>query len=215
MTYAQNLKTTGISALATLRACYRQSVRDSWKIYNVLTGDRAMQTYRFIGRLVLVAMGLAVMAGMYSRKLWDRYAQPWIDQQVESSLTEQGLKDLLSDMTGATVDPEHGKRMAKVQLYNGHERHWQEIDEETYNWLLGCVPTISHKGPAFLNSEPYSATIDGTNIYMACTMIGDRFWFRLCTVAEFKTFSQANMLPLPAIAPGKFAYLPESIRMAA
>lgn len=76
--YIYLLKITAASAAATSRVCYRQSVKDCWKIYNALTSDQAIALYRFLWRFTLVCMALSIMAGQALRR--------YVDSTVEASL---------------------------------------------------------------------------------------------------------------------------------
>jgi len=100
-----------------------------------------------------------------------------------------------------TIDVEAATSEALRQLKSFEPRYWQEIDEERYDWLMNCVPPLRYFGNAFLNSEAYTSTEDGrTSIFMCCSVINGRFYYRLCTVAEFQTLPLLNPdEPLPPI----------------
>ena len=71
------------AALSTLQICYRQSCKDSWKIYNAVTSDRAIAYYRFALRLAIVACGLVYLAGRTCGVLWYQWIEPRIDAHIE------------------------------------------------------------------------------------------------------------------------------------
>ncbi|NJN88918.1 MAG: hypothetical protein HC878_00085 [Leptolyngbyaceae cyanobacterium SL_5_14] len=51
----ESWKITAESAICTASFCYRKSLRDSWKIWNVISSDRAIELYRLIWRAIVLA----------------------------------------------------------------------------------------------------------------------------------------------------------------
>lgn len=93
--------------------------------------------------------------------------------------------DLLLKM-GLTTWVDVNREDAKKDLYQGHPRPWREIDEETYDWLLGAVPPALMLGLGFVNSEAMVDDIEGRTYYMTCRTSQNQYWYRLSTIQEFR-----------------------------
>lgn len=68
------------SAILTSSFCYRRSVRDSWKIWNVLTCDRAIEIYRLIYRAIVLACEICFTLGQIARRESDNLVD-WAQSQ--------------------------------------------------------------------------------------------------------------------------------------
>ena len=84
--YTVQLGITARSASSTLRICYRQAVKDSWKIYNVLSSDEAIATYKYVWTSFVIICQIVFLCGKLTRTLWDLHVQPKIDAHVKSCL---------------------------------------------------------------------------------------------------------------------------------
>ncbi|HEY9735492.1 MAG TPA: hypothetical protein V6D06_04390 [Trichocoleus sp.] len=105
MQYLDLLTISARSAASTVRICYRKSCKDSLIIYRAATSPQARQFYAFLGRMVLVAMGLAVMAGMFARSRWDLWSGQ-IDTYIQSCQQPAAAAPPLPEATQAPSEAE-------------------------------------------------------------------------------------------------------------
>lgn len=99
------------------------------------------------------------------------------------------------------MTPTEAKTQAKKDLYLLRDRPWREIDEETFEWLVQCVPPAAITRSAFVYGEPQVDDLDGNTYYMTCRNTfpddnGTRYWFRYSTIKEFRQ-SYGLAAPLP------------------
>lgn len=66
---------------------------------------------------------------------------------------------------------------------------WKEINEEHFDYMLGCVPPIRLEGMAFLCGEPLRFNEKGKNVYSAFIEIEGHCFESECTLEEFRPFS--------------------------
>ena len=66
-----------------------------------------------------------------------------------------------------------------------NERVWREIDEELWEWMLGCVPPIRQRGNCFMNSEPYTHLPDGRAVYFTSICHDEKFFAVYATTSEW------------------------------
>ena len=146
------LKLTAASAAATARVCYRQSVKDCWKICNVLTSDEAIALYRFVIRAVLVAMALTIMAGQWLRRYCDRTVESSIDKDIAGAAGDDRATG--ADIANASdTNPVSIGRIARRRYLNdavnvakhviAQPRHCQPICVDRWRALLNLSAMVN------------------------------------------------------------------------
>lgn len=76
-----------------------------------------------------------------------------------------------------------------TEKFGVNTQTWVEIDEETYDWLFGCVPPLMMRANSFLNSEPNSHIVeDGDWVanYFACRQVGDKYEAKFLTIKGYR-----------------------------
>lgn len=73
-----------------------------------------------------------------------------------------------------------------VQNYYANSPAWVEFTDEEYDWFLGCVPPITHKGDAYLSGEPYTHNSQNEPVYLAMHQDEGKNLGRLMTEAHFR-----------------------------
>ncbi len=62
---------------------------------------------------------------------------------------------------------------------------WREVGQEQYEHYLGCVPPKRYRTNGFLSGEPYTHTAEGQGVYLACKKVGEQYFAKMMTVAQF------------------------------
>ena len=62
---------------------------------------------------------------------------------------------------------------------------WREVAAGQYKHYLGCVPPARYRTNGFLSGEPYTHIEEGRGVYMACKKVGERYFAKMMTVAQF------------------------------
>ena len=65
-------------------------------------------------------------------------------------------------------------------------RQWREIDYETYEWRIECVPPVMGGYGACLCGEPYCDSADGQAIYFAVIERGGKYYATYATRKEWR-----------------------------
>ncbi len=60
-----------------------------------------------------------------------------------------------------------------------------EIDEDTFDHFLGCVPPIRQVSRAFACGEPYTHNNEGQAIYLCCFYNGSKYYAQYGTTKQF------------------------------
>ena len=107
MTYLDDLRVIFGAARGELRFVLNRIVADSYRTYNFLSSDEAVQTYRFIWSVVELAAFAAIVLGRITRIYWNRHVQPRIDSHVE------WCSEDLSGFPGAAI-PTHAMPAGQV-----------------------------------------------------------------------------------------------------
>ncbi len=69
--------------------------------------------------------------------------------------------------------------------YHAGARVLRLVDEETYNWMLECVPPTRQDGYNYVNSEPYIHNNAGEAVYFCCLFHDGRKWAVYGTLREY------------------------------
>jgi hypothetical protein len=72
-----------------------------------------------------------------------------------------------------------------VDYYYEGKGKWCEINEEAYNWYLGCVFPTKMSSNGFLCGEPYTHQNDGFAVYLGCREEGTKYYAKMMTGREY------------------------------
>ncbi|NJM68073.1 MAG: hypothetical protein HC851_21600 [Acaryochloris sp. RU_4_1] len=93
--------------------------------------------------------------------------------------------------------PKIEQNLAREQSETDYIAPWVEIGDEEYWWFLECVPPLMLDHRGYVNSEPYSSTPDGQDIYVGVIEVKGKFYAKMVTLAEYThlNLSQVSLQP--------------------
>ena len=69
------------------------------------------------------------------------------------------------------------------------DRIWREIDGDSFDEMMNCVPPLRLNSLGFLSSEPYTHLQNGDAIYLSCIAANEKFWAAYLTLKDWKSVS--------------------------